>query len=311
MTVEFKEEGDLSVLQAIGENAEAISQGKNPPHRPWLMVLGGGLRGIYGAAAAMQLEASALTEGFVGCVGISTGAATCSYFLSKQAALGTTFYYEECIGKQFFSPRRILLGGSGADVSFLTRVMRGKIGLKQLDERRIQASQTDFLVAATEAATGNGVLIDAKKAEPDIVRAIEASLAIPTFYRKPVHLGGTRYIDGGVALPFPAKELIEQYKPTHVLVLANRPQTLVSPLLYKIVSAIASPFVSSTIRQSTPDDPKGFQDGLAYLRASSVPSLTVWTSDLVSVFTQDKKVVRAGMAEARSHMRALLERAGL
>ena len=310
MTSGFKDEGDMSVLRAIGEHAEMLSRGKKSFYRPWLLVLGGGIRGIYGAAAATQLEAAALTDGFAGCVGVSTGAATCAYFLSKQGALGTTFYYEECVGREFFSPWRILLGGSGVEVAFLTRVMRGVIGLKQLNQRRVKASSTKLFVAVTEADSGNGVLIDAKHAEPDIVQAIEASMAIPNFYRRPVLLGNKRYIDGGVGLAFPAKELIEQFSPTHLLVLANRPELLVSPLWYRVASAIFSPFMPSFIRESSSDDQKNFKDELAFLRTSGVPHLIIWTSDRVSAFTQKKQIIREGMAESRSHMRRLLEQVG-
>ncbi len=310
MTSSFDAEGDITVLRAIGERAETLSQGGTSPHRPWLLVLGGGIRGIYGAAAVTQLEASALTDGIAGCVGISTGAATCAYFLSKQAALGTTFYYEECIGREFFSIRRMLFGGSGADVAFLARVMRGAVGLKQLDQKRLKASPTEFFVVVTDAKDGHGEFVDAKRAVPDSVQAIEASMAIPHFYRKPVLLGNKRYIDGGVALPLPAKEVIEQFAPTHLLVLANRPRMLVSPIWYRFINILTYPFMSPFIRESATGDGKGFIEELAYVRDSKIPHLIIWTNDRVSVFTQNKRTIRTGMAEARSHMRTLLEQAG-
>lgn len=310
MKSQFEAEGDVAVLKALGDRADALAHGDTSPHRPWLLVLGGGIRGIYGAAAATQLEASALTDAFAGCVGVSTGAATCAYFIAKQGAVGTTFYSEECVGKEFFSPWRGLFGGSGVNVGFISRVMRGAVGLKKLEERRIHAAATQFFVAVTHADSGKGELIDVKKVEPDIVQALEASMAIPDFYKKPIQIGKKGYIDGGVGLPFPAKELIETFAPTHLLVLANRPKVLVSPLWYRVTNSIFSPFMSDFIRHSTSDKSDAFDAELAYLRASSVPHLIIWTDDLVSAFTQDKRTIRTGMTRALTHMRALLEGVG-
>ena len=311
MASDFKDEGDIAVLTAIGEHAEHASSGTLSPHRPWLIALGGGLRGIYGAAAATQLEAAALTEGFAGCAGVSTGAATCAYFLSKQGALGTTFYYEECVGKNFFTPWRVLVGASGIDVAFLARAMRGAVGLKKLNADRVLASKAEFFVAVTDAQTGIGELLDAKAVKPDIVTAIEASIAIPDVYRKSVTIGANRYVDGGVGMPFPAREVIQRFKPTHILVLANRPPVLVSPRWYNIVTMIFAPLSPRFVRRSSSGYDRIMSEELDYLRASKIPYLIIWTTETVTAFTQDKQKIRAGMASARTHMRSLLERAGL
>ncbi len=304
------DEGDLRVLQAISEHAEAASNGKDSEYRPWLLALGGGIRGIYGAAAAMQLEAAALTEGFEGCIGISTGAATCAYFLSKQAAIGTTIYYEECVGNDFFSPLLIARGGSGVNLGFISRVMRGEVGLKRLDQERIRDSRAQFYVAVSDPKTGTGSLIDVKKSEPDMVQAIEASMMIPDFIPSSVRVGGKQYVDGGVGLPFPAQEIVTRFNPTHILVLANRPERLLSPHWYRALIALAWPFLPSFIKKAATDDDEHFAAELLFLRSLSVPYLILWTSDTVPLFTRNKRLIRKGMAEARSHMRALLERAG-
>ena len=311
MAKKCTEEGDLKVIQAISEHANARSFGTKSPHRPWLLVLGGGIRGVYGAAAVTQLEAAALTEGFEGCIGISTGAATCAYFLAKQAAIGSTIYYEECISEHFFSPINVARGRSGMDLKYISRVLRGEIGLKRLDQERIRASLAEFYVGVSDLKTGHGTLIDAKAAQPDIVQVIQASMTIPDFVPTSVNIGGKKYVDGGVGIPFPAEEIVSRFNPTHLLVLANRPEHLLSPRWYRALIAICWPFLPSHIKKSATDNDEKFAAELLLLRSMSVPYLILWTSDTVPLYTRNKRLILKGMAQAREHMRSLLERAGL
>ena len=163
-------EGDeRAVLRQVAEHAHSIRHGKVSPHRPWLIACPGTMRGVYGGGQVSAFEERGLTNGFAGCVGVSTGAPTVAYFLAGQARLGTSIYYEECTWPEFISPLRILRGGHGADIGFLGEVFRGHMGRKRLAQERLHATSTELLFGLTEFVTGQGAIVNGKTVQPDVV----------------------------------------------------------------------------------------------------------------------------------------------
>jgi len=61
-------------------------------------------------------------------------------------------------------------------------------------------------VGVTRTEDGAGVFVDAKKARPDVITAIKASMAIPGLYGGSVTLDDEAVMDGGITLPCPTKD---------------------------------------------------------------------------------------------------------
>jgi len=197
-----------------------LLQGKNPAHehiRTLLMISGGGMRGAYGAGVCIALHHVGLSDCFDTVVGVSTGAAIGGYFLTGKAHAhrGTTIYYEECLAG--FITRTMPI--PRVDIDFLESVFRN--GAKQLDLTALARSRSRFLVGVTHYDTGRGELIDAKSAQPDLIAAIKASLALTFAYRNAVSVNGNPYTDGGMSEPLPVEEAVRRFEPTDILVVSN------------------------------------------------------------------------------------------
>lgn len=184
--------------------------------RPTLLVCGGAMRGAYGAGVAIALHRLGLADCFDVVIGISTGAAIASYFLAgeEQTLLGTAIYYQECLNN-FISFRRWPV----VDIDYIERVMRA--GPKKLDVAAVIRHRSQFFVGVTDWTAGKGSFIDVKKARPEPLLAIKASMAITALYRKPVAVNGQSFTDGSTSMSFPTKEVAERFDPTHMLVVAN------------------------------------------------------------------------------------------
>lgn len=184
--------------------------------RPLLLILGGGMRGVYGAGQVCAFHKLGLDKVFHQVVGVSTGAAIGAYFLAgeRQARLGTSLYYEECTTKSFidiFRFRKIM------DINYIIQQMSD--GPKALDCDAIKRSPTEFYVEA-ELRSGECALIDVKTAFPGVLRALQASMSIPLFYGKGVIVNGEEMTDGSFCKN-PMWEAIDKFKPTDVLILPN------------------------------------------------------------------------------------------
>ncbi len=193
----------------------------DPSHetiRPVLLILGGGMRGASGAGAAHALHLLGLGQAFDVVIGISTGAGISSCFLSgrETVALNASIYYEELTQGVFNMLG--LFGKSVTDIDVIERVIRS--GKKRVRTEEIHASRSEFFVGVTDYHEVTPILIDAKRATPDPIMAVKASMAIPGLYKGTVEVNGRRYVDGSVN-PFPIRTVMEQFHPTDILVIAN------------------------------------------------------------------------------------------
>ncbi|MBI2984232.1 MAG: patatin-like phospholipase family protein [Candidatus Kerfeldbacteria bacterium] len=215
------EETYTSVAREVVERL-VVKRDKRLGHesiKPLLLVLGGSMRGPYGAGAIHALFDFGLGKVFETVVGISTGAAIGAYFLAgseEQIRLGSSLYFEECTTSLFFNPWR---WRKKVDIDWLIEGI--KHGPKRLDVAAIQKNPTQFFVAAI-TRRGRQELIDAKTASPDILTAIRASMAVPGFYGQWVTVNGQQYCDGGFNDPFPLGNVIDRFHPTDILIIPNQ-----------------------------------------------------------------------------------------
>lgn len=188
--------------------------------RPLLLILGGGMKGPYGAGQALLgLPAVGLDKVFDTVVGISAGAATAAYFVggAGQAPKGASIFYEECTEGEFIKLRRV---HQVMNIDVVTDAMSR--GEKAVDQRTVLDSETEFYVGVTGKKDGQCALINAKTAKSGMITAVGASMAVPLLYRKAIEVNGVEYIDGAFD-PMPVEKIIEQLNPTDILILPNTP----------------------------------------------------------------------------------------
>lgn len=185
--------------------------------RPLLLILGGVMRGAYGAGAVIALHRAGLGQAFDTVVGASTGAPTGSFFVAgeQQTETRASIYYEECADRgrgyyPFISFRRFW---NIFDVEWLSSVFRE--GKKAIDVTAIRNSRTKLYYHG-----GNFDFIDAKTAQPDLFAALRASMSVPGISGQPMIVNQGAYFDA-LCDPFPLRGVIERFHPTDVLVLPN------------------------------------------------------------------------------------------
>lgn len=210
-------------MKKITDNPELItylrSNVQDAHTRPVLLLLGGGMNMFFGWGAVTVLEQLGLTN-FYTIVGVSAGALVGAYFGAGQATVGAALYYEELASRRFVR----YLGKNMFDLDYGEALMRS--GDYQLNTQAIQSMHSQLYLALTHWSDGKGMLLNAKTPGIDIVTAIKAAVAPPGIYNYPIYpLPGEtkRYIDGAIALPFPVQEVMEKFKPTHLVVVANTP----------------------------------------------------------------------------------------
>ena len=302
-------EGSLEVFSRLREKQRLLREG-NPLHetiRPVLLILSGIMRGVYAGGQARVLQRHGYTDVFDAVVGVSTGAPVAGYFVAGHVHEGVTIYWNECSTSDFLSLRRLGKGGPLMDTRYLANVFRGAARtFVRLNVEAITASRTALYTAVTCARTGLGSLLDAKRATPDVVEAIHASLAMPGLSAGPVTVNDTPYLDGAGAHPFPVEEVLK-LGANDVLVLANCPEhegaqeseRLVSRLLFSsLTEAAAGTFRSRHDR---------FRDGLAYLRKQARCTYgIIWTDGLLSGFERNPKRLEEAAGTADHHLETLI-----
>ncbi len=304
-------EGDVGVLHSLLQKKALLAthDRRAANIRPLLLILGGTMRGVYGGGQVCALQAHGLTESFDVVVGISTGAPTAAYFLARQSALGTSIYHEECTTKRFMS-----LHWPPIRTDYLAELFRGREGVKRLDQDAIRASRSRFYIAATCAESGEGVLFDAKTVRPDIVQAVQASIAIPGFSGAPVAVGQRRYLDGGGAFPFPLRHVIERFNPTDVLVLTNEPlpnrnvvarwaQRKLDEVRY-LLAATGKP---AAVRDAFFTAKSRFLEEAGWIQKTRPPGVAViWVDNPISSFERNQAKLRAASLQSERHLSGLL-----
>jgi predicted patatin/cPLA2 family phospholipase len=207
-----------TVSQRLREKARLLASDdqRHLECRTAIVACGGGIRGAFGAGVMIGLKKLGLSEVFDFNVGVSAGAANLAYLLSGQPELGTTIYYEEMVTRQFINPWRLW---RIADIDYVERVLRDS--RKKLDEEAVRRARGAFYIGVT-SANGNGELIDAKGPH-DIIRMVKASIALPVVYNKLVQINGGEFIDGDISLALPVAEVKQQFAPTDLVLVINRP----------------------------------------------------------------------------------------
>jgi len=207
-----------ATIEAIKQRYLNRKAGRNEPDGRKLALVfdGGAMRAVGPAGGAVALAHLGLTDIFDEVYATSAGVMNASYFLSGQGDMGITIYFDDLTTGRFINPFRFW---KIVDVDYLiNEVVRVT---KPLDVQRVLRSPTRFYATVMDKTTGEASLIDAKQSPTPLLTIIKAALAIPMLYNRTVEIEGKSGMDGGLRIPFPLQEAIDNGCTDILLLLAR------------------------------------------------------------------------------------------
>lgn len=292
--MQFK--GELSVLRQL----------KNSSMSPWLVICPGTMRGVYGGGKITALDERNLIPGLAGIIGISTGAPTAAYGLSRQARIGTSIYYDECTREEFISFKRFVRGGHGVDIAYLASVFRQ--GPKRLDQMRIRNAATEIWFGVTEYSSAQERYLNGKTLL-DIVDGIQASTAMPALYREPRFIDGIRCNDGGISCR-PLRYALAK-RPSGIIVFANSTEVYSKSLTKELIGTALLYSENELQRNAFLNRHAVADEDFRMLQESEVPHLIIYTDAEIGSYTRDPVSLKAAASRSEAYMHSLLDRAGV
>src|ERR1041385_1107144 len=206
-----------TVIAAIKQRQANRKAGQTGPDgRKLALVLeGGAMRAAGPAGGAVAAGALGLTEIFDEVYATSAGVMNAGYFLSGQADMGITIYFEDLTAGRFINPLRFW---KVVDVDYV--IDEVAVTKKPLDVQRILNSPTRLYVAVMNDR-GEASIIDTKLTKTPLLTILKAALAMPMLYNRTVEVEGENCMDGGLRVPFPLQQAIENGC-TDILLLLSR-----------------------------------------------------------------------------------------
>lgn len=177
------------------------------------------MRGTF-TAGVLEAFAEGLGDdgrGFDLAVACSAGACNAASYLAGQPWRNRRVYLDFLDGGKLVRWNRLLFGGNIMDIDYLIDDVTVK--LCPLDMERLRKSPIPLYIGVMDADTGDTRYLNSR--EDDLVTALRATCALPTFYKRPVSYQGRRYIDGGVSDPVPVQKAIELGAKELVVVLTS------------------------------------------------------------------------------------------
>ncbi len=170
--------------------------------------VGGGLRDIYGAGVFDYLLDEKIY--FDLCIGISAGSANCASYVARQRGRNRIFYTEYSLRKEAMSPQNIVKTGEYLDLNYIYGSLSQSDGESPLDYETLKNSETEFIVVATDAETGNPRYFNKRDdIRKNDYKIIMASSCLP-FVSKPVEIYSREYFDGGISDPLPIQKALDK-----------------------------------------------------------------------------------------------------
>jgi predicted patatin/cPLA2 family phospholipase len=293
------------LIKNLLRKKELLAEG-NPDHeriRTALLVMGGGMRGVYGAGVVTGLEKAGFHDVFDLTAGVSAGAADIAYFLAGQAEYGTPIYYEQLANKTFINFARL---NKIMDIDYVDHICRF---VKPLDQERIRQSRSAFYIGVTNARTGKGEMIDAKTEGVDIVDLMRASAAVPIVYNKSVSVNGVEYCDGQIGHGIPLDFVLDSAC-TDVLLVLNSPISLMNEKnakLERLLSGVLLRKFTPEFRTATVMRNQLYNRSLKALNANNTVNIGIIAPAAISVsfFSRDSKTMQMVAREAEAQVQSL------
>lgn len=212
------------VIEAIARRWErnSVPGRRDDKLKIGLAIEGGGMRGVVSAGMVTGLEFLGLLPAFDVIYGTSAGAINGAFFISGQAAYGTTIYYENINNSQFINLFRPLIGESVVSLEFIFEhvIVREKI----LDWQKVVNSPIPLKPIASSVSHVRPVVLDGFRTRDELFSSLKASARIPVVAGPPVRVGDDTYLDGSLFASIPFRQAFEGGC-THVLALLTRPES--------------------------------------------------------------------------------------
>jgi predicted patatin/cPLA2 family phospholipase len=278
--------------------------------RVGLAVEGGGMRGVLSGAMLSVLADRGLANSFDAVYAYSAGAINAAYFVSGGGWQSLSVYYDDLIGTDFISYRRLARGGPLVSLDFVLDVVMER--RNPLDYQRLLASPVELHLIASSVDQIKPVTFKEFSAREDVKIALKASACIPFVAGPPVVYRGERLIDGTVLMPHPFTAAIADAC-THVMVIRTRSQDssagrmtagkrLMASRLDRMRPGMRDAVIAATGEYSTVAAEirrrSSAGDGTPYVLDVGCPP----GSHQVGRFTQDRAVVFQGMRAAYGAM---------
>ena len=163
-----------------------------------LILEGGAMRGLFscGVCDAMMKE----NIEFEGCIGVSAGAAFGCNYKSKQIGRALRYNTKYCNDKRFCSFSSLIKTGDMFGAEFCYKTIPFELDL--FDTPAFLENPMEFYTVATDALTGKAYYHKCSDGLGDDLLHIRASASMPLVSR-PVFIGTTPYLDGGIADSIP------------------------------------------------------------------------------------------------------------
>jgi len=158
-----------------------------------LVLYGGIMRGIRGAAALVALEEMGLRQAFDEVYAFSVGSVNAAYYLSGQISQGLVHYYNDSVGGKFIQNGLIL---KKLDLDLFIDIFRNT---GHLNVGKIFQQNTKFFVRVVDYQTKQKEYIEAHELDHEnFLNLLEASILPPLFGHGPVRIGDKMYTDTNV-----------------------------------------------------------------------------------------------------------------
>ena len=178
------------------------------------------MRSVVSAGMVTALEYLGLLGVFDAVYGSSGGAYNGAFFLAKQAAYGTTIYYENINTEGFISLRRLFSPKPIVSLEYILEnvIIKEKI----LDWRAVLDSPIPLNVIVSSLGELRAKAFTGFRDCDSFFAALHASSKMPLVSGPPVEFDGDRFLDASVFEAIPVHAALRDHC-THVLVLLTRP----------------------------------------------------------------------------------------
>jgi predicted patatin/cPLA2 family phospholipase len=203
------------------------------------------MRASYSMGGLLALEEMGLINAFDVVIGSSAGAINGAYFVAGQAKIATEVYSKYVTDTSFINPFRL---NKIMDVDYLIKELSS--GEMALDTKRVVESGVDLRFNMIEYPSAKECEISVLEKPNEIMKLINASIAIPAISNEIIEIDGQKYIDGAIVDPAPLKSAI-QMGCTDIVVILTR-----SRKFRRKPSSLAYGFLSKTYFKDWPKESK-------------------------------------------------------
>lgn len=181
-----------------------------------LVLEGGGMRGVYTSGVHEYLLEKGIHYHYV--VGVSAGASNSCTYVARQKGRGRRVNLDYLHDWRYMSLRSLLFKGSYFGLDFLFDDIPNR--LDPFDYDTFYSTPGVFRIGATNCRTGKADFFDKHELTVGL-KHIKASCSLPLL-SPIVEIGGSPYLDGGVAEPIPVRKALADGC-DHVVVVLTQP----------------------------------------------------------------------------------------